>query len=90
MKNYKKQQNVLQVKVKCFDASKNLIWVFFNGRRYLDNDGSQNCLIFQLIYNTFAKPVVDTYTIITSKSKGLWDEVIKPPTASRNSLAPKL
>ena len=32
----------------------------FIGKSYFDNDGLQNHLIFQLIYNTFTKPAGDT------------------------------
>ena len=35
-------------------------------------------------------PVGDAQTIMALKSKGLSDVSIKPPTASGNSLAPKL
>ena len=45
-------------KLQIFDLS------YFNGRRYFDNDGSENYLIFQPIYNTFTEPVGVTETSI--------------------------
>ena len=45
-------------KLQIFDLS------YFNGRRYFDNDGSENYLIFQPIYNTFIEPVGVTETSI--------------------------
>ena len=58
--------------------------------KYFENDGSQNKLMCQPIYNTFTKTVGDTETIVAWKSKGLPDEIVNPPAASGNSLAPKL
>ena len=37
---------------------------YFIGRRCFENDGSQNCFIFQPIYNTFKKPTGDAATTI--------------------------
>ena len=42
------------------------------------------------MYNTFTKPAGDTEIIIVWKSKGLSNEIVKPPTAPSNSLTPKL
>ena len=53
---------------------------YFNDRRYFDNDGSQNYLLFQPVSKTFRMPADDAETIIAWKSKGLSDKSIKPPT----------
>ena len=54
----------------------------FNGRRYFDNDGSQNYLVFQPIYNFFIRSTGDTETIIALESRGFSGEIIKPLTLS--------
>ena len=54
------------------------------------NDGSHNYLIFQPISNTITMRTDDTETIIARKSKGLSDEIIKPPITSGNSFTAKL
>ena len=59
----------------------------FIGKRYFDNDESQNYLLFHSIYNTFKRRAGDTETILALR---LPDEIIKSPTAPVNSPAPKL
>ena len=59
---------------------------YFIGKSYFNNDGSQNYLLFQPIYNTFIRPTGHTETIITWNSKILSNE----STVSCGSLAPKV
>ena len=40
--------------------------------------------------NKYFKKISNTKSISSWKSKGLYDEVIKPPTINSNSFAPKL
>ena len=54
-----------------FDSS------YFHGKSHFEDNGTQNCLVFQ--------PVANSNKISEWKSKGLPDESIKPPTASKNS-----
>ena len=62
----------------------------FRGKsHFLDNDGTQNYSVFQQVYKYFKK-IGNTNYISMWKSKGLSDEVIKPPATSDNSLAPAL
>ena len=49
------------------------------------NFGTQNYLVFQLMY-----PFGNTDYVLSWKSKGLSDETIKSPSTSDNSLAPSL
>ena len=63
---------------------------FVSGKSYLNNDRSQNYLIFQLIFKTFTMPTGDTNTNIVWNSKGLSGGSINPLTTDNNSLAPKL
>ena len=63
---------------------------YFLGKSFFDNDGSQNYLIFQPIYNTFRMKSGNTETVIAWKCKTLSDESSKPPTTTGNSLALKL
>ena len=62
----------------------------FFGQIYFINDGSQNFLIVQPIYNTFTTPAGLKDTIVEWKSKGLSNEKIKTPITANNSFSPKL
>ena len=65
-------------KLQKFDSS------YFRGTEYLKG----NYLIFKLM-NRYLKKIGNTKNISSWKSKGLFDEVFKPPI-NNNSLAPKL
>ena len=67
-------------KLKTFDSS------FFKDKNYFEKDGSQNYLVFQTMSRYFKK-IGNTESISSWQSKGLSDEIIKPPD---NSLAPTL
>ena len=70
-------------KLQAFDSS------YFRGKSHFRNDDTQNYLVFQSMYRYF-KRIGNTDYLSLWKSKGLSDEVIKPPTTSGNSLAPAL
>ena len=71
-------------KLQKFDES------YFRGKNYfVGDDGAQNYLVFQPV-NKYFKKIGNTESISSWKSKGLSNEVIKPPTTSNNSLAPSL
>ena len=70
-------------KLKAFDSS------YFIGKSHFGEDGTQNYLVFQLMYRYF-KVITNTDYISSWKSKGLSDESFKPPTTSDNGLTPAL
>ena len=68
-------------KLKTFDSS------YFIGQSHFEEDGTQNYLVFQPIYKYF-KIIANKKYISSWQSKGLSDEIIKPPVTSDNSLTP--
>ena len=64
---------------------KHLIQFIFRGRSHFEEDGTQNYLVFQLIYRYYKKVVNFDY-ILEWKSKGVSDESIKSPSAPHNFL----
>ena len=70
-------------KLKTFDSS------YFRDKNYFEEDGTQNYLVFQPMYNYFKK-IGKADHLSEWKSKGFPDEIIKPPTTSNNSLAQTL
>ena len=66
-------------KLKTFDSS------YFIGKSHFEEDGTQNYLIFQLIYKYF-KLNTNTLFILSWQSKGLSTETIDPPTTSLSLL----
>ena len=81
----KKTENLLVEnelnKLKTFYSS------YFIGKSHFEEDGTQNCLVFQL-RNRYFKVIATTDYVSSWKSKGLSAETIKPPTTSDNSLTP--
>ena len=71
-------------KLKNFDLS------YFIGKNHFEEDGAQNYSVFQPLYRYFTFITGTPYYILSWKSKGLFTESIKPPTASDNSLASAL
>ena len=70
-------------KLKTFDSS------YFIGKSHFEENGTQNCLVFQPMCRYF-KMITKTGYISPWKSKGFSAESIKPPTRSDNSLTPAL
>ena len=70
-------------KLKTFDSS------YFLGKSHLEEDDTQNYLVFQPL-NKYIKVITNTDYILSWKSKALSAESIKPPTTSDNSLTPLL
>ena len=69
-------------KLKTFDLS------YFKGKNYFGDDGTQNYLVFQPILKYFKTFIKNNLTFISSwESIELSNEVMKPPTATDNSLA---
>ena len=60
---------------------------YFIGKSHFEEDGTQNCLVFQLRSRYF-KVIANTDYVSSWKSKGLSAETLKPPTTSDNSLTP--
>ena len=63
-----------------------MIQVIF-GKSHFEEGGTQNYLVFQPI-NRYFKIITNTKYISSWQSKGLFDETIKPPATSDNSLTP--
>ena len=72
-------------KLKTFDLG------YFIGKSHFEEDGTQNYLIFQAIVRYFkVNTTTNTDYVSSWKSKGLSAESIKRPTATDNSLTPRL
>ena len=72
-----------KIKLQAFDSS------YFRGKNHFENDCTQNYLVFQPMCRYFKK-IDDGDHILSWKSKGLYDESIKPPATGNNSLPPSL
>ena len=59
---------------------------YFKGKSHFEEDGTRNYLVFQPMHRYF-KLIPNKKYISEWKSKGLFDESIKPPTASDHSLS---
>ena len=70
-------------KLKTFDSG------YFIRKSYLEEDGTQNYLVFQPL-NKYFKVIASTNYGSSWQSKGLSDETIKPPATSDKSLNPKV
>ena len=68
-------------KLKTLDLS------YFIGNSHFEEDGTQNYLVFQQL-NKYFKIIANKDYISSWISKGLSDEIIKPPATSDNSLTP--
>ena len=64
-----------------FDSS------YFLGKIPFEDDGSQNCLVFQVVYKQFTM-VANTNKVSAWKIKGLFNVSIKPSSKSDDSLNP--
>ena len=78
----KAEQDIIAI-FQMFDLS------YFFYKNYLENDRTQNYLVFQSIYCCFKK-IGNSKHIPAWKSKVLPDKSIKSPTTSNNSLSPAL
>ena len=63
---------------------------YFIRKSYFDDDGLQNCLIFQLSFKSFKMFTGSIGKILGWKSKGLLEESITTPITADNSFAAKL
>ena len=66
---------------------------YYRGKQYFDEgSGKQNCLVFLPLRKYFRlNSVADVADyVLSSQSKGLSNESIKPPTTTNNSLTPEL
>ena len=68
-------------KLKTLDSS------YFRGKSHFEEDDTPNYLVLQPI-NRYFKVIATTKYILSWKSKGLYDETIKPLATSDNSLSP--
>ena len=70
-------------KLKTFDMS------YFIGKSHFEEDGTQNCLVFQTIFRYF-KVIANTDYVSEWKSKGLSNKSIRAISTSDDSLMPNL
>ena len=63
---------------------------YFKCKNYFGEDGAEKCLVFQPILRYFKISTINNNTnyVLLRKSKGSYDETIKPPTTSDSSLTP--
>ena len=66
---------------------KNIDSSYFIRKGHIEEDGTQNQLVFQPMQRNFTT-IAHTKYISEWKPKGLSDESIKPPATSDNSLSP--
>ena len=59
-------------------------FIYFRGKGHFENDGTQNYLVFQPRQRNFKRVSNTNDHILSWKSKGLSDEIIKPPCTSTN------
>ena len=71
-------------KLKTFDS------VYFCGKSHFEDDGTQNCLVFQPIHWYFKTVIANDINILSWKPKGLSGESIKPPATDNKMLNPSL
>ena len=60
---------------------------YFKDKNHFEEDGTQNCLVFEPIKRYF-QVIANTKYILSWKFKELSDKTIKPPATSDNSLSP--
>ena len=77
---------IITQKLQTYDLS------YFGGKKYFDEDGKQNYLVFLPKRKYFKLNLVISVIlrVLSWQSKGISNESIKPPTTSDNSLNPKL
>ena len=63
---------------------------YFCRKSHFEDDGTQNYLVFQTTYRYFKMVSNTNDHILSWKSKGLFDESMKPPSTSNNMLNPLL
>ena len=69
-------------KLQTFDS------IYFRGKNYFEDDGTQNYLVFDTSYKYFK--ISNSTNRNLKKSKGLSNESIKPPSTTNNTLDPLL
>ena len=71
-------------KLETFDS------IYFRDKSHFEDDGTQNCLVFQTVYRYFKTVSINDSNILLWKSKVLSDESIKPPSTSNKMLNPSV
>ena len=62
--------------------------MYFRGKSYFEDDGTQNYLVFQTVYRYFKTVSANDSNTLSWKSKRLSDENIRPPSTSNKILNP--
>ena len=73
----------------CFVKKLQTYSIYFRGKSYLEEESTQNYLVFQSIYRYFQRVGNSEYTY-SWKSKAFYKENILPPTTTVYSLTSKL
>ena len=69
-------------KLKTFDS------IYFRGKSYFENNGTQNYIVLQAVSRYFKTLSANDSNILSWKCKGLFDESIKLPSTSNKMLNP--
>ena len=64
--------------------------IYFHGESHFKDDGTQNYLVFQMVYRYFKTVSANDSNTLSWKSKWLSDESITPPTKSNKMLNPSV
>ena len=64
--------------------------ICFRGKSHFEDDGTQNYFIFQPIYRYLKTDSANNDTVLSWRSKGLFDQSIKAPSTSNKLLNPSL
>ena len=57
--------------------------IYFRGKSHFEDDGTQNCLVFQAVSKYFKTVSTSHSNILSGKSKGLSDGSIKPLSSGK-------
>ena len=71
-------------KLETFDS------IYFRAKSHFEDNGTQNCLVFQTTFRYFNTVSNNDSNILLWKSKGFCDERIKPPSSSNKMRNPSL
>ena len=71
-------------KLETFDS------IYFRDKSHFEDDGTQNCLVFQTVYKYFKTVSINDSNILLWKSKGLSDKNIKPLSTSNKMRNPSV
>ena len=83
----KENMQLLKIKLKKLDIFDS---IYFRDKSHFEDDGNQNCLVFQTAYRYFKTVTNNDANILSWKFKAQSDESIKPPSKSNKMPNPSL